>query len=185
MGTKTQKTHWKKLRNPDYLGTWALEPGQDIIVTIKFVRLEAVTGADGKKEDCIVAYFMERDTKPMIINTTNAKTIAKLYKTPYVEEWAGCKIQIYTEQVKAFGDVVDALRIRNKIPTQKEVLTPDNPRWAGAVQSLRDGTITMDGIKKHFNITAEHETELLKQAAELVKGSPKETEVQTCQEQAI
>lgn len=179
------KTHWKKLNNPDYLGAWALEPGQDMIVTIKVVRRETVTGADGKKEDCTILHFAERGVKPMILNVTNAKTIAKLYKTPYIEEWVGCKIQIYVEQVKAFGDVTDALRIRNKIPTQKEVLMPDNPRWAGAVQSLREGTITMDGIKKHFKITAQHETELLKQVAELVKESPKETEGQTCQEQAI
>ena len=31
------KTHWKKLTNPDYLGAYALEDGEDMIVTIKNV----------------------------------------------------------------------------------------------------------------------------------------------------
>ena len=27
------KTHWKKLENPDYLGAYALQPNQDLIVS--------------------------------------------------------------------------------------------------------------------------------------------------------
>lgn len=114
------KTHWKKLQNPDYLGAYALEPGQDLIVTIKSVGEETVIGSDGKKEDCTVVHFAERDVKPMILNVTNAKVISKIYKTPYIEDWAGCKIQIFVAQVKAFGDVVDALRIRPYAPAVKD-----------------------------------------------------------------
>lgn len=109
------KTHWKKLSNPDYLGAYALDPGKDMILTIRSVAEENVIGADGKKEDCIVMRFQE-NVKPMIINATNAKTIQKIYHTPYIEDWAGCKIQLYVAQVKAFGEVVDALRIRPTVP---------------------------------------------------------------------
>lgn len=112
------KTHWKKLNNPDYLGAWALEPGQELILTIQVVKKEMVTGADGKKEECTVVYFNE-NVKPMILNTTNAKTIQKVYKTPYIEDWAGKKIQIYSENVRAFGDWVDALRIRPFEPKEQ------------------------------------------------------------------
>lgn len=113
-------THWKKLHNPDYLGAYALTPGQDLIATIKTVGNENVVGTDGKKEECMVMHFAERDVKPMILNSTNAKTIAKLLKTPYVENWSGRKIQIYTAEVKAFGEVVDALRIRPFLPKLDE-----------------------------------------------------------------
>lgn len=109
-------THWKKLHNPDYLGAYALNPGQDLIATIKTVGNEIVTGPDGKKEECMVMHFAEQDVKPMIINSTNAKTITKLLKTPYIENWSGRKIQIYIAEVKAFGEVVDALRIRPFLP---------------------------------------------------------------------
>jgi hypothetical protein len=34
--------------------------------------------------------------------------LEKLFKTPYIEDWSGRKIQIGVESVKAFGDVVDA-----------------------------------------------------------------------------
>ena len=116
------QTHWKKLHNPDYLGAYALEPGKDLVATIKSVTKEKVVGADGKKEECMVMRFQE-NIKPMIVNSTNAKTIQKLYKTPYIEEWSGRKIQLFVDQVKAFGDVVEALRIRTKIPASAKVET--------------------------------------------------------------
>ena len=115
-----EKHHWKQLTNPDYIGAYALEPGKDIIGTIKYVKNEMVVGSDGKKEECIVAHFIE-DFKPMILNVTNCKMIQKIYGTPYIEEWAGCKIQIYSEKVKAFGDVVEALRIRPNAPKTETV----------------------------------------------------------------
>lgn len=117
------QTHWKKLTNPDYIGAYSLEPGKDMILTIREVKNEIVTGPDGKKEECMVMTFVE-NVKPMIVNSTNAKTIQKLYKTPYIEEWQGRKIQIFVDKVKAFGEVVEALRIRPKIPvTQGEIST--------------------------------------------------------------
>lgn len=118
-------THWKKLTNPDYLGAYALEPNQDLIVTIKSVANEVVTGTDGKKETCSVMRFAE-NVKPMVLNATNSKTISKLFKTPFIEEWEGRKIQLYVETgVKAFGDVVDALRVRPFLPVEKNLICAD------------------------------------------------------------
>lgn len=118
-------THWKKLTNPDYLGAYALQPGQELIVTIKSVSNEVVTGTDGKKETCSVMYFME-DVKPLVLNATNSKTITKLLKTPYIEYWRGKKIQLYVEcGIKAFGDIVDAIRVRPFLPVEKELLCAD------------------------------------------------------------
>jgi hypothetical protein len=111
-------THWKKLTNPDYLGAYALEPGKDLVVTIKKVGREMVIGPDGKKEECIVAHFTENGVKPMILNVTNCKTISKLAKTSYIEKWSGLKIQIFVDKVRAFGDIVEALRIRPYAPKQ-------------------------------------------------------------------
>jgi hypothetical protein len=112
-------THWKKLHNPDYLGAYSLDAGgtyKDLVATIKNVKMEEVTGSDGKKEQCMVMRFVENGIKPMIVNATNAKTLTKLFGTPYIENWAGRKIQLFVDKVKAFGDVVEALRIRNYAP---------------------------------------------------------------------
>lgn len=118
-------THWKKLTNPDHLGAYALEPNQDLVVTIKSVTNELVASPDGKKETCMVMRFKE-NVKPMVLNATNSKTITKLFKTPFIEEWEGRKIQLYVQTgVKAFGDVVDALRVRSFLPVEKELKCAD------------------------------------------------------------
>lgn len=114
--TAELKTHWKKYFNYDYLGTDSLPNGEDLILTIKKLVEEKVTGTGGKKEDCLVCYFQE-DVKPMILNRTNSKAIQKIYKTPYIEEWVGLKIQLYAKSgIQAFGTVTDGLRIRDWEP---------------------------------------------------------------------
>ena len=111
------QTHWKKLTNPDFLGAYEIMSlGHDLVLTIKSISNEMITGADGKKEECVIARFIE-NVKPMILNKTNMKTIDKNLKYgPFIENWAGKKIQVYSASIKAFGDVVDALRIRPTVP---------------------------------------------------------------------
>lgn len=108
-------THWKKLDNPDYIGAYAFQPGEEKIVTIKQVRREIVTGAEGKKEECTVVHFVEPE-KPLILNATNGKAIQKVAGSGYIEEWAGVRIILKVETVKAFGDIVDAVRVSKKKP---------------------------------------------------------------------
>jgi hypothetical protein len=147
------KTHWKKLANPDYLGASALNPGDDLVVTIKMVRNESITGADRKKEECIVAYF-EGDVKPMIVNATNAKSITKLLGSAYIEDWQGKSIQLYAAKVNAFGEQVEALRVRPKLP-QLTKPTLSEERFTKALESLKAKTITKDEISARFNLTSD------------------------------
>jgi len=108
-------THWKKLTNPHYIGSHDLQPGQELKITIDTVLKEMVKGSDGKEEQCIVARIKGAQ-KPMILNKTNCKIIAKILDTPYIEQWAGKSIIIYSAKVKAFGELVDALRVKNQKP---------------------------------------------------------------------
>ena len=111
-----QLTHWKKLTNPDYLGASALQPGEEIIVTIKDFKQDNVVGVNGSKELKTVVTFVE-NVKPMVLNRTNAKTITKIYGTPYMEQWKGRQIQIFVENgIKAFGEIVDGIRVRPFLP---------------------------------------------------------------------
>ena len=133
------QTHWKSMTNPNYLGVYSLPDGRDIILTIKSVGQELVMGADGSKEQCVVMHFQE-PVKPFICNKTNLKQITKLLKTPYVEQWSGHKIQIGSEKVKAFGDVVDALRVRSKLP---QVQTEAAVKCEGCGKEIQpEGTLT-------------------------------------------
>ena len=113
------ETHYKKLINPDYLGAYSLDPGKDMILTIKSVTRETITGTGGKREDCPVCRWAE-EQKPMILNMTNMKTIAKMYG-PYIEHWAGKKVQIYATTTKFGNDTVECLRIRKDPPEEASI----------------------------------------------------------------
>lgn len=113
---KQQKTHWKQLTNPDYIGAYAFQPGEEKHVTISKVTRETVTGPDGRKEECSVLHFTG-DIKPLILNITNAKMISKLLRTPYIEEWTDKTITLIVETVNAFGERVDAVRVKKSLPT--------------------------------------------------------------------
>jgi hypothetical protein len=106
-------THWKKLTNPNYIGSHDLQPGQEVKITFKTISKEMIDGADGKKEECIIAK-LEGAKKPMILNKTNCKIISRVLDTPYVEEWSGKSVIIYSAKVKAFGEMVLALRVKNE-----------------------------------------------------------------------
>ena len=114
------ETHWKKLINPDYLGAYSLEAGQDMVLTIGTVKKEVITGAGGKKEECIVCHWQE-DQKPMILNVTNCKAIAKIAGTPYIEKWSGIRIQIGADVTKFGGELVECLRVRKDPPEDVKI----------------------------------------------------------------
>lgn len=114
-------THWKKTMNPDYLGAWALQPGEEPILTIVSVSTEKVVGSDGKREECTVMRYKGIGPGKMVLNVTNCKAIERALGTPHIEHWVGHQIQIYSERVKAFGADVEAIRVR---PFKPKVAAP-------------------------------------------------------------
>lgn len=136
------KTHFKQLVNPTYLGAYSLEPGKDKILTIKEIKNELIVGAEGRKETCTVVYFAEKE-KPAILNVTNMKTIAKIYKSMYVDDWIGKKIQFYATTTRFGGETVECLRIRPFIPKEdeKEAVCAD---CGGKIEAF--GTLTAQQV---------------------------------------
>lgn len=149
------KTHFKKLKNPDYLGSWDLadENGnfKNKVVTITDTKKQMVHDGKGGQEECITVHYKE--CKPMIMNSTNLKTIYKTLGTPYVEDWVGKKIELEVQKVRAFGEVHDALRV---VKTNLE-LDPKHPKWNGAKSAIKAGTVTIEAIKKQYTISLENE----------------------------
>lgn len=119
------KTHWKKYNNPEFLGAYAIEPGQDLVATVDYARQEQFVGTGGKKDEGLVIHFKERDIKPMICNATNAKAITKVCGSPYIEDWCGQRISLYVAEVSAFGETVDALRVRTYAPKVETAFCED------------------------------------------------------------
>lgn len=92
--------------------------GKTVTLTIaKLVVEELGHGPD--KERKPVLYF-QKATKGMVLNRTNAMTIAALYGDES-DEWEGKRISIYPTRIRAFGSMQDTIRVREEIPAQPRV----------------------------------------------------------------
>lgn len=159
------KTHWKKLTNPLYLGAYDFQPGEERVLKITEVKRETVTGPEGKKEECTVAYLAK--SKPIILNSTNSKRITKALNTPYIEDWAGKTITVYVETgIRAFGDITDAIRIRPIAPKiEKEEVKPGHESWDNVLKAIQSGNATIEQVRSKFRLSPENEELLLNSKA--------------------
>src|SRR5690242_11931853 len=154
------KTHWKKLTNPDYLGSYDFAQGEERLVTVKNVKREMVSGPDGKKEECTVVHFVE-NYKPMIMNATNQKMITKLTETPYIEEWIGKSFKLVVVKIKAFGEVVEALRIKSE-KVAKPKLEIGTANFEACKTAYKADPAKLEAIKSKYEVSTEVEAELKK-----------------------
>lgn len=111
---------FRKYMDKNFLGAWDLPDSGDLILTIDHCEQNDVKNEHGTEKK-LTLHFMEHDYKPMILNTTNSKRIAKVYGSTKVDDWKGKKIAIYSETVTAFGGTTDALRIRDYRPKSDEL----------------------------------------------------------------
>lgn len=145
------KGHWKKQFNYEYLGSYSLDGKKEAVVTVSRLAQEKVTGQQGRKEDCFVVYFKEFD-KGMILNRTNARAIEKVAGSGLIEDWVGVQVTLYVEKgVKAFGDVVDALRIRDKKPTRQTMTKQIETSMLDAIRNGKATQVEQALIK--YNMT--------------------------------
>lgn len=148
-----QKTHWKKYHNPDYLGAYAFQPEEVKILTIKSAGQEKVMGSNGKKEDCLVVHFTDRNEKPLICNVTNSKAIAKVAGSNYVEDWKGHAIELFVTTVQAFGETVEAVRVKPTKPIiAKPELTKQHPAYEKVKEAVKSG-YTREKIELKYTVS--------------------------------
>ena len=144
------KTHWKKVvSDPNYLGEADFQEGQEIVATIdKVVSHESIKTAEGKSDKAVL-YFKEA-YKPMILNVTNSKSIAKVAGSPYFEDWPDTQIQLFIQHgIKAFGEVVNAVRVRPfkpRVPAPKSINCAECGSVIGAF-----GKMTAEQMAKYTN----------------------------------
>lgn len=164
------KTHWKRLINPKYIGAYSLPPGQDLTVRIKSVGREIVKGTDGKEEECTVAQL--HGQKPLILNRTNQKSIERLVGSPYIEDWRDKEITLYATKTKVAKEVVECLRIRptvNREAIPKKTLTP--ARFTEALQAIREGRRDEAFFAAHYDLTDDQKAKMREMAAELAAAN--------------
>ena len=104
-------SHWRKYFDDKYIGAWDLEGKPDgVALVIKDVKVEVMQDPTGGKSKKPVVYF-EKATKGMVLNKTNARTIAKLHGND-TDEWTGKTVTLYATTCDAFGETVDCVRIK-------------------------------------------------------------------------
>lgn len=111
---------FRKFMDKSFLGSWDLPDGTDLILTIDHVARDDVKNEKGSEKK-LTLHFKERDYKPMVCNTTNAKAISKAYNSTRVEDWENKKVAIYKATISAFGSTQECLRIRDYAPKSDEL----------------------------------------------------------------
>ena len=107
---------YRKFMDKNYLGSWDVPDGEDLVLTIDKAARDDVKNERGSERK-LTLHFVE-DYKPMILNATNSKALSEAVGSTKVEDWSGKRVAIYTTKVTAFGGTTDALRIRNYPPRE-------------------------------------------------------------------
>jgi hypothetical protein len=108
---------------------------EDLVVVMKKIEMETV-GQGAEREEKWVLYFKGQD-KGLVLNKTNAKTIAGLYGND-TDGWMGKQITLFPTQVDLRGEQVDAIRVRNKPPKVKGEKATAATAAAGAGDNTDD-----------------------------------------------
>ena len=108
-------------------------------------RVEPVEVYDTRSRSMVTrwaVWFREKpDGKALILNKTNADSIAGLAGSRETDDWAGTQLELYPERIRVGGKPVLAVRVRK--PTEAAALNgsgPDGPGEPGAGDpALLDG----------------------------------------------
>ena len=100
----------------DYLAAAEFR-GKDVTLTIKSVSMEdlPIAGRSDKERRPVVRF--EETPKKLVLNKTNAKSIAKLHG-PQTSDWCGERVTLYPTTTKFGSEVVECVRVRDSKPAK-------------------------------------------------------------------
>jgi len=100
-----------------------------VAVTIESVRAEKFSGQRGEPDVLKPVTFFRELKKGLIVNRTNYRSIMEITGQEDTDDWAGARLLLRVEQVPAFGEVVDALRVRPIPKSKRPRIEDDPPEW--------------------------------------------------------
>ncbi|MCH9621022.1 MAG: hypothetical protein S4CHLAM20_04360 [Chlamydiia bacterium] len=138
----SDKTHWKKYKDKEFLGEWDLKDDDQLELTIIRVEEKRVQAKQGADKKSVPVLFFKEVKKGLILNATNGKMVEKILKSPYVENWIGKKIIIFKQQnVNTPSGKQPALRVSSTLPkpkqSEKVELTPEHSMWESAIEAMK------------------------------------------------
>jgi len=87
----------------------------DTVVTIQRITQQDLNGEPKP-------ILLLRESKGLVLNKTNSKTIAKLYGDE-IDGWTGKQITLYSTPVEFGGKLVPAIRVRSEVPSNSAAET--------------------------------------------------------------
>lgn len=97
----------------------AEELEDELTLTITKVVMEELESKDRGKQDKPVAYFKEVE-KGFVINKTNWNIVARIHGDES-DNWVGKQITLFVMDVEAFGEMVNAIRVKPPSKTTPKV----------------------------------------------------------------
>lgn len=111
--------------------------GKNVRLTIEEVANEEIKGDHGVEKKLCVK-FVGKD-KGLILNRTNADSIAEIAQSEDTDDWCGHQIVLYPDKTKFGGKTVDCIRIRAAAATAPKM--PPPPPEPEPVTELTDDDI--------------------------------------------
>jgi hypothetical protein len=115
-------THFKKFFNYKFISAEELD-GKEVILTIKGIHKDEAYSQKKQAKESVPALEFKETEKMIILNVTNARKISEILGSPQVENWTGKRICLYPVAIQAFGQNVEAIRIK-KVPASAPATTP-------------------------------------------------------------
>ena len=85
--------------------------GEGILVTVAGVDRQVVSIPGAPKEEKWV--LLTKEAKPLVLNSTNMKRIAKICGSDETEDWTGKQVVLYDdENIEFGGEIVGGVRAR-------------------------------------------------------------------------
>lgn len=166
--------HYRNAFKSDHLASADVEELQEnnegvaILTLIKVEYFEKRMVAGRTKDKGLVAFFKEKDTKPMIVNAHNSAILKRFIGSANVHDWVtlNLPIELYVNhKVKMGSEVVGGIRIKTKQPKPKAI-SPTKPKATGkkeispkgftaALAAVEKGDYTVAQIIKAYILTDE------------------------------
>lgn len=167
----TEKTHYRKAFDSPYLSSADIV--DPVVLTIKRVTLEP-DRTKKTKDEFNTAWFMERELrpgealKPMILNATNSKMLAKLTGSKWIDDWQNVPVTIYVDAHVRFGkETVEGLRL-DKATEGARSASPETV--AAAEKAAAKGT---DALRKWWESQTEEVRQLMLTRFRTLKATAK------------
>lgn len=122
----------------------AADLDKPVSVRIAIVKVEEMQSREGVKEPKPVLYFSNAQ-KGLVLNKGNATIIADRYGSE-TDSWGGQLVTLYKDRVLAWGEMVDAVRVRIEDPAQQQQMAEPthNPAAQPSPTQPRPKAVTPD-----------------------------------------